>query len=467
MSRLLPHLPAAFAAVLFCVLPAPRVAAAAPGTTTSTQTNILPPIRWGPENEWSLQIGGMHRLRYEYRGNHDMNKTVYDDDRLMPLRTQVSADIVYRKVARAFVEVLDSRMPGQRTDYQQEAHAHLNQAWVEFRQDRPNPWALRLGRQELTLGESVLVDTSRTWSNLPSIFQGARILRSAPQWDLTAFVLQPTTYRRPFRDTTTSGAKRGVDGQLFYGIYPTFRFLDPHEFDVYYLGFSDTDEARRIPAGPTSEDGTPGDTHRHTVGTRWRGPIRKTGQGTLGYGLEGGYQFGRNSTDRISAWFLHADINHQWDTAWRPKVALVANMGSGDRRPGDGETNTFIPLYGTTRNPYGLMDFVRLQNMRQVGVEASLKPTAKLTIEPGAHLFWLDSATDAWYNSGGSSLGRDKTGRSGRDLGSEVNMVAKYRLNNLASLEAGAVHFFSGGFAGRNGRGDSATSLYVQYVLRF
>ena len=87
------------------------------------------------------------------------------------------------------------------------------------------------------------------------------------------------------------------------------------------------------------------------MGTRWRGPIRKTGQGTLGYGLEGGYQFGRNSTDRISAWFLHADINHQWDTAWRPKVALVANMGSGDRRPGDGETNTFIPLYGTTRTP--------------------------------------------------------------------------------------------------------------------
>ena len=383
------------------------------------------------------------------------------------MRSQINADLVYRKVARAFLEVLDSRTFGERIDYQQESYAHVQQVWLELKQDRPNPWAIRVGRQELNLGENLLVETSSGWGNLPNIHEGVRIMRNTPNRDLSMFLVQPTSYKKAYGSVTTSDVNHRVDGQWFYGIYPTFKFLNPHEFDIYFLGLSDNTTHRKLPASPKSEDGTIGTSDRYTVGTRWRGPISKTEQGTLGYGIEGGYQFSHQSRDEVQAYFLHTDLSYQWNKPWKPKVSLVGNLASGDRRVGDGENNTFQPPFGTTHTPYGMVDFARLQNLRHIGIETSFQPNKKLTIEPGIHQFWLDSRTDAWYNSGGTSLGRDKTGQSGRELGHEIDIVAKYKMNKFLTLETGAGHFLEGRFAEKNGRRDSANYVYMQYVLKF
>ena len=424
-------------------------------------------MKWGNNDEWSLQIGGLHRVRYERRENYDMKKSVGDNDRFGLVRSQINADLVYRNVARAFLEVLDARTMGERTDHQQEAYAHVQQAWLELREDRPNPWAIRVGRQELTLGDHLLVETSPSWANLPNIHEGVRIMRNTPDWDLSMFLMQPTSYKKTYGSVTTSDINHRVDGQWFYGIYPTFKFLHPHEFDVYFLGLSDNATHRKVPASPKSEDGTAGTSDRYTVGTRWRGPLSKTERGTLAYGVEGGYQFGHQSRDEVRAYFLHTDLSYQWNKPWKPKVSFVGNLASGDRRVGDGENNTFQPPFGTVHTPYGIVDLARLQNLRHVGIETSFQPNEKLTIEPGIHQFWLDSRTDAWYNSGGTSLARDKTGHSGRDLGHEIDVVAKYKMNKFLTLETGAGHFLEGRFAEKNGRRDSANYVYMQYVLKF
>ena len=183
--------------------------------TTKAPPRLLPPWHLDSKGDWTLQLGGMQRLRYEHRGNFDMNHRSDDSDRFMPVRTQVNAALINRGVTRAFLEILDARVTGQRIDYQQEAYAHVNQAWVDLRQPGPNPWALRLGRQELTLGESVLVDTSQTWSNLPSIFQGALLTRSTAVWNLNAFLMQPMSYRKAYEGRITSDEKHKVDGQWF------------------------------------------------------------------------------------------------------------------------------------------------------------------------------------------------------------------------------------------------------------
>ena len=439
----------------------------ATSATKTSAPHLLAPIQWGEHDEWSLQIGGMQRTRYERRGNYDMNKRVGDSDRFGLMRSQINADLVYRNVARAFLEVLDARTAGTRVDYQQEAYAHVQQAWLELREDRPNPWAIRVGRQELILGDSLLVETSPGWANLPHIHEGVRIMRNTPVWDLSMFLVQPTSYKKAYKGGTTSDVNHRVDGQWFYGIYPTFKFLRPHEFDVYFLGLSDNGTHRNVPAPPKSEDGTVGTSDRYTVGTRWRGPISKTEWGTLAYGVEGGYQFGHQSRDEVRAYFLHTDLSYQWNKPWKPKVSLVGNLASGDRRVGDGQNNTFQPPFGTVHSPYGIVDFARLQNLRHFGIEASFQPNEKLTIEPGIHQFWLDSRTDSWYNGGGTSLARDKSGHSGRDLGQEIDIVAKYKMNKFLTLETGAGHFLAGPFAEKNGRGDLANYVYVQYVLKF
>ncbi|MGB9690826.1 MAG: alginate export family protein, partial [Candidatus Sumerlaeaceae bacterium] len=142
---------------------------------------------------------------------------------------------------------------------------------------------------------------------------------------------------------------------------------------------------------------------------------------------------------------------------------IEGNLASGDRRFGDGENNTFNPLFGSSHTPYGIIDFVRLQNLREVALNYSIEPTSKLKLQAEAHHYWLDSRTDAWF--GGPGL-RDKTGQSGRDLGDELSLVAKYKLTKRVSLEGGFSHFFPGNFPRKAGKTDGANFFYLQYELQ-
>jgi hypothetical protein len=265
-----------------------------------------------------------------------------------------------------------------------------------------------------------------------------------------------------------TGAPKPVNDLWFYGVYATMKACAPTLFDIYYLGNSDRDNYRDFPYTSKTPQGTYGTTTRNTAGARIYGPLWKNPDcGTLAYDLEGAYQFGNVADEDVRAYFLHADTSYEWATAWKPKLTLLGNVASGDRNPNDGEVNTFLPLYGSTHSPYGFIDFLRLQNMREIALTATVKPTSKLELYAGLHQFWLDSRTDAWYNSRGSALAQDKTGRSGRDLGQEIDFMAKYKLTANVDIEGGYAHFFDGNFADKNGRPDPADWLYIQYRLKF
>ncbi len=426
------------------------------------------PMVWGPDNEWKLQFGGMQRVRIESRRNFDMDKEIGDNDNLALIRSQVNLDLVYREVVRVYAELLDSRVSGARTDIMATAYAHPHQLFLELRDPKRTPWSIRLGRQEMSLGEARLFESSPAWSNTPVTYDGVRIMRNTPRFDMNLFVLQPDIYTRHHKPANTTDEKHPENHLWLYGVYSTFRTLNPHEFDLYLVGLSDRDDERTFPSAVKSESGKFGTTDRYTAGTRWRGPIRKwEGIGTLGYDAEAGYQFGQRAGDEIRGYFAHGDLNYQWERPWKPKLTLVANVASGDRVPADGVAGTFSPLFGTSHTPYGIIDFVRLQNLREIGLDYSVQPTEKLTVETGIHQFWLDSRTDSWYFGNGSSYARDKGGQSGRDLGQEIDIVAKYKMNKFLTLEGGAAHFFEGNYAEKNGRRDGASYLYMQYVLRF
>lgn len=441
--------------------------------TTPTQPwHVFPPLVWGCEDEWSVQFGGDVQYRRESRKNYDMIKGTHDDDHLQFLRTRLAFDVWNKPCFRAFLQVQDAHTYNEAVDPLQSVSWDVHQAFVELRDYCPDsPWVLRLGRMEMPIiGEGRVFGSpplELQWVNLFPAFDGAMIDYKTKDIQSHTFVMQRVYHQTLMDDVVVSDHGRGLDHEWFYGNYTTIRCLAPHEYDLYFLGLSDLKDDRVFPFANASELGIPGTADRYTVGTRWRGPICKNECGTLGYGFEGAYQFGHVSRDEIDAYMIHADINYQWEDPWKPKITLLGNVATGDRKPGDGETNRFSPLFGASHYGYGIIDFVRLQNLREIALLGTFEPRKDLRFTAGLHQFWLDSRTDAWITAFGTSPGRDVTGQSGRDIGNEVDLTMTWKACKNLTLEAGAAHFMPGNFAEKQGRGDNANFFYVMTVFTF
>lgn len=315
---------------------------------------------------------------------------------------------------------------------------------------------MRLGRDRRLVNAS-------GWSNLRRTFQGARALYESKELDATLFLLNTVPFDRRRNGRTVTERARLREDEFFYGGYATLRHWDPHTIETYFLGLSDRDDTRY-----RSENRVPGDSNRLTVGSAMYGPLWKREEcGTLAYTLEGAYQFGNRSTDQIHAWMLRNDISYEWEHPWKPRVTLEGVIASGDRRPGDGETNTFSPLFGSTHTPYGIVDAVRLQNLRSLGLFGRINPTDRLRIQLELHGFWLDSKTDSWYEGSGRSLGRSPRGNAGRRIGEEIGLITTYKWSDHLTTEMGAARFFPGPVAENFGKTESANFFYIQSVFTF
>ena len=462
------------AAILFsavaCVaaggdVPAPL--GALPSADAATSASSEQPVRLFPkmewcDGEWTLRITGEQRLRYEERRDFSMNTETHPNSYSIGLmQTRMSFDLVNRSLIRVFLQVMDARQIGAReiTDTNS-SYFNIHQLFVDIVDHEASPLTLRVGSQEMDIGSRRLLESS-SWSNLPTIFYGALAMYRSSLFDTDAFLVQPGNYTDPHQPSNVTGPPEPLNRVWLYGAHSTIKACAPGLLDLYYIGASDRDDDRTFPYASKTPQGVYGTASRHTVGARAYGPVwEREGCGTLRYDLEGAYQFGRLADEDISAYFAHADVSYEWDAPWKPKLTLLGNIASGDRNPNDGEINTFDPLYGTTHGPYGLIDFLRLQNMREIAVTATVNPTKKLKLYSGLHQFWLDSRTDSWYNTRGSSYAQDPTGQSGRDLGQEIDFTATYKLTANAEVEGGYAHFFDGRFADKNGRPDPANWLH-------
>lgn len=427
---------------------------------------LIPPIEWGgPDGkDFRLQFGGESRVRAESRRDFDGIMGTEDSDNLGFVRTRFHAELLHRKVARAFLEILDGRVVDGDDEYQQETHFNLQQAFLEFPDVRETSWSLRLGRQEIQLGRDRRLVNTSGWNNLRRTFQGVRALYRTGEMDADLFLLNTAPFDRRRNGRMVTERARVREEEFFYGAYATLRQWKLHTIEAYLLGLSDGDDERT-----QTERGIPGTSDRFTVGSVFYGPLwKRKDHGTLSYTMEGALQFGHRSTDRIRAWMLRGDVAYEWEKhPWEPRLALEGNLASGDRERGDGVNNTFNPLFGNAHAPYGILDAVRLQNLRDLALIGRISPTKKLRLQLELHGFWLDSKTDSWYDGRGQSLGRDPAGRSGRRLGQEIDLIASYRWSRNLSLEGGAACFLPGTAARNFGKDGAAGLFYLQTTFEF
>lgn len=105
---------------------------------------------------------------------------------------------------------------------------------------------------------------------------------------------------------------------------------------------------------------------------------------------------------------------------WRPPKAphglwlrAGANVYSGDKNPSDNTHGTFYPLLNTPRL-YARTPFYGESNVRDLFMQAILRPDARTVVRADIHRTSLDKTSDRWYAAGGPFTPSGNFGLIGR-----------------------------------------------------
>ena len=265
----------------------------------------------------------------------------------------------------------------------------------------------RLGRQELDYGSGRLISV-REGPNARLYFTGAKAMYASARVTADAFVMMAdTTYPGAFDNKPTKQIN-------LWGGYGKIIFPAAGNLDVYYIGI-------RRDYSPY-EEGTAKEL-RHTVGGRfWR-----YGGGFI-YNLEGAYQFGSFGNGNISAWTASADLGYMFEnTKFRPTINLRNDYISGDRRAGDGNLQTFNPIY-PKGGYFGFSPQIGPVNLIDIHPYATFDLLKTLRLQLDVVYNWRYSLQDGVYRPSGV-FNRPGSSSTQRYIGTAYLAGLTYSLN--------------------------------------
>jgi len=377
----------------------------------------------GALTSWLLVRG---ELRTRVEGFTSGGYTDGNDDAYWMDRWRFSATVHPRASMQFFVQAQDSRA------FQKTAGGmalplrntmDLHQGYAQF----GTTTMVRAGRQEVTFGEQRLIGSS-TWLNAPRAFDGARVTHktSIGQFDavaLSVVVNDPEEFDK-------SG-----HGNALYGTYESLTGVVPRQtIEPYFFWRSSTNVA--------VEHGGTAALHQSTIGVRMAGALPSA----FDYSGDIALQRGSVGSDTVKAWAGHGVVGRTFSSPVKPRVFGEFNHASGDANPVDGTRGTFDQLYPSGHDKYGLADQVGWRNINHARVAVDIKPTPKWLVSGGYHNFWLASATDGLYNSGGTLVARSAAGTAGTYVGWEVDVQAAFIYSPHLQVYAGYARFVPGEF---------------------
>jgi len=179
------------------------------------------------------------------------------------------------------------------------------------------------------------------------------------------------------------------------------------------------------------------------------------------------YQFGDYGKDEIRALGYSARLGCTFDTLWKPRIGVEYSFASGDSDPTDSDHNTFDGLFGAVDKFYGRMNMIAWKNLNDYQATVSVNPRRGVKVWVDYHYFALDEAEDAWYWCSGKPAREDPAGGSGTTLGHEIDLLAKWKVNDYCELFCGYAHFFPGSFIRHTGTDHDANWVFFQATLFF
>jgi hypothetical protein len=429
-------------------------------------------------------VGANYRVRYENKqgggftdagSNWDFSRRPGDDNnnayllsRLMPRVAYTGARVAFTVEGRASTSLGDERYnpaaPG-RGLTENDSGIDVHQAFVVIGNHQEFPLSLKVGRQELAYGEHRLVGHFR-WNNIARTFDALKV-----RWQRGTGGIDVFTGGVVYNDSNNLNRSRSQD--RLSGLYGSFPGLLKNELTEAYLLARNVRRsiARANWSGVPAPFRFPGAQDLYTAGVRLKS--KPNTYGPYDYGAEVMYQFGNRTAvfpattpaaalaaPRLDHRAIAAVLQggHTWrDAPWQPRLALIYSFGSGDRDAGDRRSGTFQNLFPTNHLFYGYMDFSSLQNLHDIRLAWTMKPTRTSAIALEAHSHFLHRTTDFWYNVAG--VPRNFTGAApgsgggfrinpsySRHVGNEIDLVAAWTFRPYAQIEAGACRYFRGSY---------------------
>ena len=345
-----------------------------------------------------IKLSGQARPRLESRTPVDGS---WDTFTSMWMRAALEA--ILESQVRVFIQFQDVRFFGEEGntlgDYRAD-NFDLHQGYLELGSVPKVGGVLRVGRQEMALGEQRLVGAV-DWAQQARSFDGARYTTPA----LGRFKLD--LFGMKLRDETA--ATQDFDSD-FLGAWGTLDLEGSGSLDLFGLFVTDS-----------REEGS----DLQTLGALWRveaGPLR--------FRVEGSFQGGSQGNDDVSAYMF--GVSAGGNISDGGTLTVLYDHLSGDEDPDDGEIGVFNTLFATNHIFYGLADYFTDipahtggLGLRDLGVKLSFTPGTRTRLGVDVHHF--------------------RTAQQGslstRSLGNELDLTLSHRITRELGLTTGYSFF--------------------------
>lgn len=406
-------------------------------------------------------LGGQLRTRFEARDPFDYRlpgtfgrpgtETFGTDDDRFEQRTRLSFDARPTEHVRVYAQIQDTRIWGSESSVlSNEKNVDLHQGFVDVERIFDEELTLRLGRQELSFGDQRMV-SPLDWSSIARAWDGLRILWRPADWQVDGFWTQ-------IKDSAARTPTPGPSGDdvTFGGLYVSYRGLADHEFDAYVMN-------RRTHDGTiASEAGPMGDADDWWIGLRASGR-----EGGFDWTAEGVHLFGDRAGDDVGAFGAAATAGYTFADAASLRLGVEWTFATGDEDGADGEIDRFEAPFPFGHNYQGWADVFGWKNGHDFAFHASAKPDPALVVGGAFHVFLLDEERDAWFNAALNPLRRDPTGAAGDNVGSELDLYAKWTIRPQLLLFLGYSRFFAGSFVEDTGPSPDQDWVFLMLTADF
>lgn len=360
-----------------------------------------PPVQAAPplstQAPTQVAIGGQVRPRYEARSmRSDGVRVSGDGSTSMRVRATIRAAL--EGFGNVMIQLQDVRTWGEEEDTLGDFSAgqfDLHQGYVEIPDLAGQQASLRLGRQEMGLGEQRLVG-SVDWTQQGRSFDGVRL--SAGGGDAGGDVFYMVTSDRSVVGRETSAA--------FMGAHTTLAGVGGGVLELFWFH----DRARGARESAESTLGGSFDLRR----------------GLLAVRVEGAYQLGTRDGDEVLAHLLAVRVGARIPEN-RGSVTFMYDLVSGGGAE-DGRTRAFSTLYATNHRFYGYADLF-LNLPRHTGGHGLQDLAARFSAPPFRGVS-LDVDLHHFRAAGGEGL-------SSRHFADELDLTLAHRLGPQLTLNGG------------------------------
>lgn len=380
------------------------------------------------EKDMYLSFGGEARYEYVDFNNEDWGRVNIGHNNFLLQRYDLHADIHLGKIFRVFAQLRsalqDGRINGPRGIDEDQLNVQNLFIDAKLWQKEDKKIIIRAGRQELDYGSGRLISV-REGPNARQYFTGGKIMYSSARFSIDGFAMM--------EDEINTGAfdnKMSKELNL-WGAYSKIIFPKAGNLDLYYLGIRRDESVFEEGIAPE---------RRHTVGTR----LWKYGGGFI-YNLEAAYQFGTFGSGNINAWTGSIDLGYSFEnTKFKPTINLRNDYISGDKKEGDGNLQTFNPLF-PKGGYFGFSPQVGPVNLIDIHPYATLDLLPTLKMQVDVVFNWRYSLEDGVYRPSGT-LNRPGNTSNEKYIGTAYLANFSYSVNKYISVVSGIQYFKTGGF---------------------